>query len=674
LKEELNNACFDPFYLGYNNICYNNNVLFEGYNYNKVVYLYCTTIKFMYQRFSFLIFLPYQIQLYIELSKSSNIKINEVMKNVLKISLILIVIVSSFGATCQSDTREMNVQNLETFARMYGYARWFHPSDEAQEIDWDKFAILGVQKVKNVKTTEELRDTLYRLFSPIVQGLQIYEVGKKEGFNSDSLLSPDPNAKLIVWQHHGVYLGEQSNIYKSIRTNKSEFNKENEEYIEKMFENMPQFGEVTRASIGNGLICVVPLALLSNGTSTYPKTDLSTLTRLQSELTNMSIDRYGFNLQVNLASVIIAWNVLQHFFPYFDVIDTDWSKVLGETLESTLGNKQKTDFFMTLSQMFAQINDGHGVVFGEQMYYLPIRTEFLENKIVVTASSDTTLKRGDIIHKIDEKPAVKALEEKEKMISGSPQLRRYRALNIWGSKYDLDETNLVIERDGKEQNIPVAYSSLGNMFFNSIDERRYISETIVELESGIYYINMANCTANEFEQKKDILANAKAVIYDQRGGSRLSFFEIVPYWIEEPVTSAWWNVPQTIYPDRKEMEFDNSSWDIQPMSPLFKSRSIIINVPSVVSAGETMMSIIDHYNLATTVGESTAGCNGNINIIVMPCGYYAWFTGMKVLKHDGSQLYRKGFEPDYPVKRTIQTVKEGRDQYMDKALEIARQD
>lgn len=46
---------------------------------------------------------------------------------------------------------------------------------------------------------------------------------------------------------------------------------------------------------------------------------------------------------------------------------------------------------------------------------------------------------------------------------------------------------------------------------------------------------------------------------------------------------------------------------------------------------------------------------------------------MKVLKHDGSQLYKIGFQPDYPVVKTIQSVKEGKDLYFEKALELARE-
>jgi C-terminal processing protease CtpA/Prc len=599
----------------------------------------------------------------------------------MKINVILTIILVTFYVACQSNASrdeqnlDMKVQNLESFARLYGYARWFHPSDEAQEIDWDKFAVLGIQKVENVKSSAELRDSLYGLFSSIVQGLKVYEAQKSEIFNPEVLLSSDPDAKPIAWQHYGVLLDKQSNIYNSIRTNKSEIDK-------KMFDRIPQFGEITKESIGNNLICVVPLTLLTNDTSTYPKTDRQILAQLQSELDNVNIVEYGFNQQINLASVIIIWNVLQHFFPYFDVIDTNWNEVLGETLKSTFDNKRKKDFYITLSQMISKIDDGHGMVLEEPMYLLPIRTEFVENKIVVTASNDTALKRGDIILEIDGKSAMEELDEKKKIISGSPQLRRYRALNILGCKLDLDNTmninlfefsknnkenklelgdctRLLIERDGKEQNIIVANSREGSIIFNPINDRKYMSETIIEIESEIYYINMSNCTEKEFEQKKDILAKAKAVIYDQRGSCILNFFQIVPYLIKEPVTSTWWNVPLTVYPNRKEVEFHLSNWSIQPKQPFFKSKSIIINEPSVVSAGETMMDIIDHYNLATTVGELTAGCNGNVNFINLPCGYRVMWTGMKVLKHDGSQLYVEGFEPDYPVNKTIKAIREG---------------
>ena len=31
-----------------------------------------------------------------------------------------------------------------------------------------------------------------------------------------------------------------------------------------------------------------------------------------------------------LAAVALAWNVLQHFYPYFDVVQTDWPGALPQ--------------------------------------------------------------------------------------------------------------------------------------------------------------------------------------------------------------------------------------------------------------------------------------------------------------------------------------------------------
>jgi len=51
-------------------------------------------------------------------------------------------------------------------------------------------------------------------------------------------------------------------------------------------------------------------------------------------------------------------------------------------------------------------------------------------------------------------------------------------------------------------------------------------------------------------------------------------------------------------------------------------------------------------------------------------GYSIWWTGMKVLKHDGSQHHLIGFKPDYPVTHTIEAIVEGRDEYLEKAKEV----
>jgi len=746
------------------------------------------------------------------------------MKRIKNCIIVVIGILLLFS--CKEESRW--IQNIETYAKVYGYARWFHPSDEAQKIDWDKLAILGVQKVENIKTDAELKDALLQLFSPIVQGLQIYETGKQKEVDLDALIPPGlTENKVIAWQHYGVCLSEMSNVYKSIRTNKiqkesySFFNKfmldvssiqsrevklsgyfkiasadsngkaffylcplrmsemlkspslllskssveikstewdkyemtykinintkyfnfgcalENNitlladnfefsvkkgenweiidslnmgfelgeidknlnnwqfsevmhkieltesdvysgkyglrvEYTGKQFDQAPKFGEKINEPIGSNLSCIMPLALYESNSSTFPKTDGKLLDELKTEISNVIVPS-GFNRHVNLGSIVIAWNIFQHFYPYFDVIKTNWEKVLPQTLEKAYLNSNKKDFTITLSEMVAELEDGHGVVYGERMYNLPIRTEWIENKIVITASRDPQFKIGDIITKVNGIDAYKVQQKMENIISGSPQLKKHRALNIFGSKFEAEITNVTVERNGKKVSCDVQNKgTYKKMFFNRLNDNQYKSDKIKEIEPGIFYVNLKIFTFDDVSNQIQELAEAKCVIYDYRWGGKLSLTDLIPHLTDSSVNSAWWNIPQVIYPDRKEITFDKTNWSIEPKLPHFTSKSIIITAPCVVSSGETSMGIIDHYNLAITVGETTAGCNGNANWINLPCGYRVMWTGLKVLKHDGSQHHLIGFQPDHPINKTIKAVKEGRDEAMEKALEIAK--
>jgi C-terminal processing protease CtpA/Prc len=46
---------------------------------------------------------------------------------------------------------------------------------------------------------------------------------------------------------------------------------------------------------------------------------------------------------------------------------------------------------------------------------------------------------------------------------------------------------------------------------------------------------------------------------------------------------------------------------------------------------------------------------------------------MKVIKHDGSQHHLIGIQPTIPMERTIQGIREGRDEFLEKAIEVIKQ-
>jgi C-terminal processing protease CtpA/Prc len=80
--------------------------------------------------------------------------------------------------------------------------------------------------------------------------------------------------------------------------------------------------------------------------------------------------------------------------------------------------------------------------------------------------------------------------------------------------------------------------------------------------------------------------------------------------------------------------------------------------------------MVEHYRLGEILGQRTAGTSGNINIFRLPGGYTVFWTGLRVLKQDRSQHHLIGIAPTIPVKRTLKGVKQGKDEFLEKAIEV----
>ncbi len=112
--------------------------------------------------------------------------------------------------------------------------------------------------------------------------------------------------------------------------------------------------------------------------------------------------------------------------------------------------------------------------------------------------------------------------------------------------------------------------------------------------------------------------------------------------------------------------------DTPPEEPQITGDVAFLTGPGAISYAESIMGIVGHYDLGTIVGQPTAGTNGNVNPFELPGGYKVWWTGMRVRKHDGSQHHLVGIRPDIEAERTIEGVRNGRDEMLEKALEVLR--
>ena len=68
---------------------------------------------------------------------------------------------------------DVGLENVIAFVRLLGYVRYFHPSDQAQDVDWDSFAVRGIRAVESAGSGRILAQELQSLFTPIAPTVRV---------------------------------------------------------------------------------------------------------------------------------------------------------------------------------------------------------------------------------------------------------------------------------------------------------------------------------------------------------------------------------------------------------------------------------------------------------------------------------------------------------------------
>jgi C-terminal processing protease CtpA/Prc len=296
----------------------------------------------------------------------------------------------------------------------------------------------------------------------------------------------------------------------------------------------------------------------------------------------------------------------------------------------------------------------------------------VEDQLVVTQVADVGaggLRPGDVIVRLNGRPAREALAATEELVSGAtPQWRRWVALNRLALGEEKEEVRIEARHlDGTAVTATLTRSVPGYGEGSLVEAR---PEKISEPRPGILYVNIDQITEEDFKGAVDRLAAARGIVFDLRGyPSKISPI-ILNHLIDHPFTSARWNVPVITRPDGQGWDWEVSGWFEQPVAPRFTGKIAFITDGRAISYAESYMGIVEAYHLGEIVGGPTAGTNGNVNPFTLPGGYRVAWTGMRVTKHDGSRHHGVGIQPTVPVSRTLQGVAAGRDELLEKAIEV----
>jgi C-terminal processing protease CtpA/Prc len=450
----------------------------------------------------------------------------------------------------------------------------------------------------------------------------------------------------------------------------------------KIVEKFPQSNEFFTSDIGSGLTVTMPLALYKDSIGTLPRTDSLKLKDFLNKVDNEVPQEFtAKNRAVRLAGVVISWNVFNHFYPYFDVIKADWNAELTLALKEAAGDKTECDFLNTLRKFFAKLEDGHITVMhkcdAHYSYYPPFSWEWIEDNLVITKvfeKAKDELKPGDIIIEVNGAPVRDVLLYEEQYISGATlQWKRNKNKRFW-----FQNSLMMLLSDFEHSNIELTVRRGDKQIFMR-EIRRTLTQVyaepdwqkIEEKSPGIFYVDLTRINDDDFNKALAKLVKAKGIVFDLRGYPASISSDFIRHIIKTNVNSAIWMVPVYLNPDKKDVVYSTGGrWDLSPLFPYLNAKIAFITDGRAISYAESIMGIVEYYKLGEIVGEPTAGTNGNTNLLTLPGGYRASWTGMKVLKHDGSQHHGIGIQPTIPIRGTIKGVVEGRDEQLEKALEV----
>ena len=345
-----------------------------------------------------------------------------------------------------------------------------------------------------------------------------------------------------------------------------------------------------------------------------------------------------------------------------------------------INSNDTISYTLIIHELIARVNDTHASVWEDKLpsgyfgkYFAPFSADFIENKAVVTyfnnnlLCKETGIKIGDVISKIDDKPIDRIINERLKYVSASNYSTKLREIS-WGLLKTKDSTmNLEIVRNGNvtRKTITTYTGKEVNPF-----KRYQVKDTCFKMiNEKIAYINHHTLTKKHLSIIWKNIEKSKGLIIDIRN---------------YPEGSPLDELSSYLYPNKKEfVKFTNGSLVkpgqyafIRPESVgkynenYYKGKVVILVNEITQSSSEYHTMAYSQSPNAIVIGSTTAGADGNISQFKLPGGIWTAISGIGVYYLDGRETQRVGILPDIEVKPSILGVQQGRDEILEKAIEI----
>jgi C-terminal processing protease CtpA/Prc len=521
------------------------------------------------------------------------------------------------------------IENLAVLGKVWGFLKYYHPVIASGDYNWDYELFRIMPEIIKAKDVNERNEIL----SAWVSKLGTIKKGKANKIKDTIKLKPD-----LVWISDSVLgekLSSQLIAIRDAKRNKTNYYVGLTPYVgNPEFKNESAYKSMKYPDAGFRLLCLY---------------------------------RY--------------WNIIQYFSPNKDLIGENWNDILTEFIPEFVNDSNELDYKLTTLSLIARIHDTHANIWGNDAAinawhgtnYAPVEISFIEDKAVVTDYYNDTLgeksglKIGDVIETINNKTVDEIIKEALPYTPASnyPTQLRDIAANL------LRTNDTIIKISFKRESITkdIELKCFSNDVIN-IYKKYMTNDTCFKLLfPDIAYLYPGSIQSTYLPEIMPLVTKTKGLIIDLRC---------------YPSDFIVFTLSKYLQPEAKAfVKFSNGSITnpgIFTLTPELKVGSknedyykgkvvIIINELTQSQAEYTTMALRTAPG-ATVIGSTTAGADGNVSPFTLPGGIKTMISGIGVYYPDGTETQRVGIIPDIVVKPTIKGITEGKDELLEKAIEI----
>ncbi|MFY7997498.1 MAG: S41 family peptidase [Candidatus Kapaibacteriota bacterium] len=378
----------------------------------------------------------------------------------------------------------------------------------------------------------------------------------------------------------------------------------------------------------------------------------------------------------SLMALFVFWNAFNYFSPHKKFVSKNWDSVLVEYIPQFLRVTTNAEYVRLLMKLGSQLNDSHVYVSSPDMpsvlgkYTIPLRFVVLGSQVVVQESlcCDSLKLKGLVVKEINGTPIDSLLARNASLVSASNGavfkrglarlLRFSHERNASFVFFDGVERKRVVIECTEQTSTTPQQPRQQKSFYRLLETSD--KDTIVYVDLGVV-------------QKSDVLT-----VFQILAGKRGAIFDLRSY-----PNGILRNLMQGLasprpYMAMSLMELQYPGYNSKPQvltcgrKEEYLGKIVVLANEYTQSQGESTVQALRTIPGMKIVGSQTAGANGEVMKVVLPMNATVYFTHNAVFDMEMKSMQGVGILPDVEVRPTVEGIRAGRDEVLEKGVEVLR--